>query len=183
MAELISELWESYEAGQKFEGDMLRLTLFVGAMATSLETIKRASGGRPLELLRKESLAGLTPSAARKVGSLPCFTPSSHLLYNLNLNLYSRDFLRFYFTPMLPSYPPAPSLVLPSPSCSPPPPISSTLIIKVLPILPLPPLLPHSSSRPTTVLSAKQRARGCSSFSTLRPSQALPVSSWSRDRG
>ena len=52
---------------QKFEGDMLRLTLFVGAMATALETLKRSSGGRPLELLRKESLAGLTSSAARKV--------------------------------------------------------------------------------------------------------------------
>ncbi|GAX73682.1 hypothetical protein CEUSTIGMA_g1133.t1 [Chlamydomonas eustigma] len=67
MSELIDELWQSYEAGQGFEGDMLKLTLFVGALATSLEALKEGSGGRPLELLRKESLAGLPAASAQKV--------------------------------------------------------------------------------------------------------------------
>ncbi|KAG1655890.1 hypothetical protein FOA52_006088 [Chlamydomonas sp. UWO 241] len=67
MTELVRELWESYEAGQAFEGDMLKLTHFVGALAVALDAIRAGSNGRPLELLRLESLASLTPGAAAKV--------------------------------------------------------------------------------------------------------------------
>lgn len=67
ISELISELWVSYAAGQNFEGDMLRLTNYAAALATCLESVRDSSEGRPLELLRKESLAGLTPLAACKV--------------------------------------------------------------------------------------------------------------------
>lgn len=58
MSELITELWVSYQAGQGFEGDMLKLTNYAAALATCLETVRDAGGSRGLELLRKESLAG-----------------------------------------------------------------------------------------------------------------------------
>lgn len=37
------------------------------ALATALSCVRSAAGGRPVELLRKESLAGLLPAAAAKV--------------------------------------------------------------------------------------------------------------------
>eukprot|EP00798_Chlamydomonas_sp_ICE-L_P005845 gene5845-6131_t len=46
MKELISELWVSYAAGQGFEGDMLKLTNYAAALATTLETVRSASNGR-----------------------------------------------------------------------------------------------------------------------------------------
>lgn len=56
-------------AGQAFEGDLLRLTHYCAALATLLEAVRASAGpGVPLELLRKESLAGLAPGAAAKVG-------------------------------------------------------------------------------------------------------------------
>jgi len=48
----------AFQAGQGFEGDMLKLTNYTAAMATVLEAVRDAPGGRPFELLRKESLAG-----------------------------------------------------------------------------------------------------------------------------
>ncbi|KAG2449449.1 hypothetical protein HYH02_005596 [Chlamydomonas schloesseri] len=66
--EMIAELWASYAAGQAFEGDLLRLTHYCAALATLLEAVRASAGpGLPLELLRKESLAGLAPGAAAKV--------------------------------------------------------------------------------------------------------------------
>ncbi|MEW5317390.1 MAG: hypothetical protein WDW38_008689 [Sanguina aurantia] len=67
ISELISELWTSHAAGQEFEGDMLQLTSYAAALATVLEAVRSSGQGRPVELLRKESLAGLTPLAACKV--------------------------------------------------------------------------------------------------------------------
>ena len=47
---------------------MLRLTHYAAALATLLEAVRASGGpGLPLELLRKESLAGLSPQAACKV--------------------------------------------------------------------------------------------------------------------
>lgn len=46
---------------------MLQLTSYAAALATVLEAVRSSGGGRPVELLRKESLAGLTPLAACKV--------------------------------------------------------------------------------------------------------------------
>lgn len=37
------------------------------ALATSLRCIRASGGARPIELLRKESLAGLAPAAAARV--------------------------------------------------------------------------------------------------------------------
>ncbi|GIM16671.1 hypothetical protein Vretimale_19263 [Volvox reticuliferus] len=68
MQEMVSELWSSYAAGQGFEGEMLRLTHYAAALATLLEAVRASAGpGVPLELLRKESLAGLSPMAVSKV--------------------------------------------------------------------------------------------------------------------
>ncbi|KAI8462738.1 MAG: FAM91 N-terminus-domain-containing protein [Monoraphidium minutum] len=76
IAELSRELWASYEAGQArrraagragFEGDMRQLTDYTAALATLLDAARAAGGGAPLELVRKESLAGLDPAAAAKV--------------------------------------------------------------------------------------------------------------------
>lgn len=44
---------------QGFEGDMAKLTDYSAALATTLEVVREAAGGRPIELLRKESLAGM----------------------------------------------------------------------------------------------------------------------------
>ncbi len=47
---------------------MLRLTTYAAALATLLEAVRASGGpGLSLELLRKESLAGLSPQAAAKV--------------------------------------------------------------------------------------------------------------------
>ncbi|KAF5832134.1 FAM91 N-terminus-domain-containing protein [Dunaliella salina] len=71
MAEMVQELWSSFAAGQMFEGDMLRLTQFAGALATAIEAVRGGLGpGRSLELLRKESLEGLPPTSASKVRSM-----------------------------------------------------------------------------------------------------------------
>eukprot|EP00967_Tisochrysis_lutea_P126322 scaffold213323_cov15-Tisochrysis_lutea.AAC.1 len=67
MAEMVQELWSSFAAGQMFEGGMLRLTQFAGALATAIEAVRGSLGpGRSLELLRKESLEGLPPTSASK---------------------------------------------------------------------------------------------------------------------
>ncbi len=51
---------------------------FAGALATAVDVVRAAAGGGggpgaagacPVELLRKESLAGLQPAAAAKVGA------------------------------------------------------------------------------------------------------------------
>ncbi len=64
MAEMVRELWASYEAGQGFEGDMLRLTNYTAALATLLEAAGGGAGAPPLELVRKESLSGEWVGAA-----------------------------------------------------------------------------------------------------------------------
>ena len=71
--EMVRELWASHEAGRGFEGDMARLTGYAAALATLLEAARGGGGGGgdgdggkdgeqpappPLELVRKESLAG-----------------------------------------------------------------------------------------------------------------------------
>ena len=48
-----------------FQGDMRKLTHYAGALASTLDVVREA--GHPVELLRKESLAGLKPAAACKV--------------------------------------------------------------------------------------------------------------------
>ncbi len=48
---------------------MLRLTHYAAALGSLLEAVRASAGpGAALELLRKESLAGLAPTAAAKVG-------------------------------------------------------------------------------------------------------------------
>ncbi|KXZ46985.1 hypothetical protein GPECTOR_39g479 [Gonium pectorale] len=66
--ELLQELWASCAASQSFEGEMLRLTHYAAALACLLEAVRASAGpGVPLELLRKESLAGLAPAAVYRV--------------------------------------------------------------------------------------------------------------------
>ncbi|CAK0785595.1 hypothetical protein CVIRNUC_008805 [Coccomyxa viridis] len=67
IAELITELDASVEAAAGFEGEMQRLSGYARALATSLRCVRSSSGSRPVELLRKESLAGLAPAAAARV--------------------------------------------------------------------------------------------------------------------
>lgn len=97
IAELIQELHASAEVAQQFEGEMQKLAsharctflswdfahswgtcvqwtwhegracLPCSALAVALECIRGAAGQQPIELLRKESLAGLAPAAAARV--------------------------------------------------------------------------------------------------------------------
>ncbi|CAL8463740.1 g3274 [Coccomyxa elongata] len=67
ISELIFELDASVEAASGFEGEMQRLAGYARALATSLRCIRASGGARPIELLRKESLAGLAPAAAARV--------------------------------------------------------------------------------------------------------------------
>ncbi|KAG2497046.1 hypothetical protein HYH03_005046 [Edaphochlamys debaryana] len=68
MRELVQELRASAAAGAGFEGDLRRLTAYAEALAGVLEAVRASAGpGVPLELLRKESLAGLSQAAACRV--------------------------------------------------------------------------------------------------------------------
>lgn len=53
--------------GRQFEGDMLKMTNYAAALATALEAAAASSGCPRVELIRKESLSGLTPEAVYKV--------------------------------------------------------------------------------------------------------------------
>ncbi len=46
MKEMVQELWISFQTGQNFEGDMLKLTNYAAALATLLETVRDAADGR-----------------------------------------------------------------------------------------------------------------------------------------
>lgn len=50
---------------QGFEGDMQQLTNYTAALATLLDAARSAGGGAPLELVRKESLAGADAGGGR----------------------------------------------------------------------------------------------------------------------
>ncbi|KAK9836344.1 hypothetical protein WJX81_007135 [Elliptochloris bilobata] len=67
VAELVRELEASAEAAAGFEGEMRELGRTAQALAAALRCVRSAAGGRPVELLRKESLAGLPPAAAARV--------------------------------------------------------------------------------------------------------------------
>ncbi|KAK9917406.1 hypothetical protein WJX75_004000 [Coccomyxa subellipsoidea] len=67
ISELIFELDASVEAAAGFEGEMQRLAGYARALSTSLRCVRASGGSRPIELLRKESLAGLAPAAAARV--------------------------------------------------------------------------------------------------------------------
>ncbi|KAF8055757.1 Fam91a1 [Scenedesmus sp. PABB004] len=69
MDELITELAASAEAGRGFEGDMVQLMRHIESLGVLLAAARAAAGaqGAALELLRKESLAGLDPGSAARV--------------------------------------------------------------------------------------------------------------------
>ncbi|KAL3158901.1 hypothetical protein ABBQ32_011616 [Trebouxia sp. C0010 RCD-2024] len=67
IAELVEELRGSVAAAERFEGEMRNLAAYAKALAQALDCIRTAGGNRPVEVLRKESLAGLAPSAACRV--------------------------------------------------------------------------------------------------------------------
>ncbi|GMH37437.1 hypothetical protein BSKO_05310 [Bryopsis sp. KO-2023] len=69
IAELIAELRSSVMSCMKLEGEMIHLTNHASALATALDCARVASGGRSIELLRKESLVGLAPGAIQRVFS------------------------------------------------------------------------------------------------------------------
>ncbi|CAD7697174.1 unnamed protein product [Ostreobium quekettii] len=65
--ELISELRLSASAHEQLGGEMVELTQHTTALVTALDCVKAASGGRSIELLRRESLAGLSHGAIHRV--------------------------------------------------------------------------------------------------------------------
>jgi hypothetical protein len=69
VAELISELRASAAAALEagFEGEMAALASYAASLAAALDCARAAAGGRPVELLRKESVGSLAPAAARRI--------------------------------------------------------------------------------------------------------------------
>ncbi|KAI3436452.1 hypothetical protein D9Q98_005869 [Chlorella vulgaris] len=67
IAELIEELHASVEMSQGFEGEMKSLVDYARSLAVVLECVQACAGGRPIELLRKESLAGMPPPQAFRI--------------------------------------------------------------------------------------------------------------------
>lgn len=65
--ELIEELKASVELAASFEGEMAMLAGTAAALAVILECVRTGSGGRPIELLRKESVGTLAPAAAYRI--------------------------------------------------------------------------------------------------------------------
>ena len=67
MRELVHGLKESAELSTEFEGEMAMLSDIVTSLAYILDTVNEESGGRGIELLRKESLEYLDRSAAERM--------------------------------------------------------------------------------------------------------------------
>jgi hypothetical protein len=65
--ELVEELKASVELAAGFEGEMAMLAGTAAALAVVLECVRTGSGGRPIELLRKESVGTLAPAAAYRI--------------------------------------------------------------------------------------------------------------------
>jgi len=65
--ELVEELKASVDLAAGFEGEMAMLAGTAAALAVVLECVRRGSGGRPIELLRKESVGTLAPAAAYRI--------------------------------------------------------------------------------------------------------------------
>jgi FAM91 C-terminus/FAM91 N-terminus len=65
--ELVEELKASVELAAGFEGEMAMLAGTAAALAVVLECVRRGSGGRPIELLRKESVGTLASAAAYRI--------------------------------------------------------------------------------------------------------------------
>ena len=85
IAELTRELHASVEMSAGFEGEMRSLVAYARSLALVLECIRECSGGAgaaggrapPIELLRRESLAGMPPQqvrwgAAELAGRMDC---------------------------------------------------------------------------------------------------------------
>eukprot|EP00775_Hariotina_reticulata_P005967 gene5967-6206_t len=69
MEELVEELAASAAAAQQFEGDMVLLMRHIQSLGVLLSTVRSAAAAQnqQVELLRRESLAGLDPQSAAKV--------------------------------------------------------------------------------------------------------------------
>ena len=65
--ELVEELKSSVEMASQFEGEMAALAGTAAALAIVMDCVRSGSGGRPIELLRKESVGSLSPSAAYRI--------------------------------------------------------------------------------------------------------------------
>lgn len=67
IAELIEELHASVAMSEGFEGEMKNLVSYARSLALVLECVRACAGGRPIELLRKESLASMPPPQAFRI--------------------------------------------------------------------------------------------------------------------
>eukprot|EP00887_Chlorella_sp_A99_P002714 scaffold6.g2714.t1 len=67
LAELLSELRASVEMSAGFEGEMRSLAGYARSLAIVLDCLVACAGGRPIELLRKESVGSLAPPAAYRI--------------------------------------------------------------------------------------------------------------------
>lgn len=67
MNELVEELKASVDLAAGFEGEMAMLAGTAAALAVVLDCVRTGSGGRPIELLRKESVGTLAPAAAYRI--------------------------------------------------------------------------------------------------------------------
>lgn len=65
--ELVEELRASVAMAAGFEGEMAALANTAAALAVVLDCVRDGAGGRPIELLRKESVANLAPDAAFRI--------------------------------------------------------------------------------------------------------------------
>jgi hypothetical protein len=61
------ELWRSIKAGASFEGEMAHIVGVLESLATIVDTASYAEDGTPVEVIRKESLNMLSPSAAARM--------------------------------------------------------------------------------------------------------------------
>lgn len=61
------ELWKSIKAGASFEGEMAHIVGVLESLATIVDTASYAEEGAPVEVIRKESLNMLAPSAAARM--------------------------------------------------------------------------------------------------------------------
>ena len=67
IADLREELWSSVKAGAAFEGEMAHIVGVLESLGTIIDTACYAEAGHPVEVIRKESLSMLAPSAAARM--------------------------------------------------------------------------------------------------------------------
>jgi len=65
--ELVNELKSSVKMAAEFEGEMASLAATAASLAIVIECVRACAGGRPIEMLRKESVENLTPAAAFRI--------------------------------------------------------------------------------------------------------------------